>query len=99
MNEDAEGIRIMEALLPEVEATNDLALFSGCLGDLILGCLDENRLADARKYYDRYVQKINPMTKNTALLTKIAQLYAYEGSFSEAQRFLEAAWGKANITI
>ena len=96
MNEDAEGIRIMEALLPEVEATNDLALFSGCLGDLILGCLDENRLADARKYYDRYVQKINPMTKNTALLTKIAQLYAYEGSFSEAQRFMEAAWGKAN---
>ena len=96
MNEDAEGIRIMEALLPEAEATNDLALFSGCLGDLILGCLDENRLADARKYYDRYVQKINPMTKNTALLTKIAQLYAYEGSFSEAQRFMEAAWEKAN---
>ena len=96
MNEDAESIRLMEALLPEVEATNDMALFSGCLGDLILGCLDENRLADARKYYDRYVQKINPMTKNTALLTKIAQLYAYEGSFSEAQRFMEAAWEKAN---
>ena len=96
MNEDAEGIRIMEALLPEVEATNDLALFNGYFGDLILGCMDENRLADARKYYDRYVQKINPMTKNTALLTKIAQLYAYEGSFSEAQRFMEAAWGKAN---
>ena len=96
MNEDAEGIRIMEALLPEVEATNDLELFSGCLGDLILGCLDENRLADARKYYDRYVQKINPMTKNSALLSRIAQLYAYEGSFSEAQRFLEAAWDKAN---
>ena len=96
MNEDAEGIRIMEALLPEVEATNDLELFSGCLGDLILGCLDENRLADARKYYDRYVQKINPMTKNSALLSKVAQLYAYEGSFSEAQRFMEAAWGKAN---
>ena len=96
MNEDAESIRIMEALLPEVEATNDLELFSGCLSELILGCLDENRLADARKYYDRYVQKINPMTKNTALLTKIAQLYAYEGSFSEAQRFMEAAWEKAN---
>ena len=96
MNEDAEGIRIMEALLPEVEATNDLELFSGCLGDLILGCMDENRLADARKYYDRYVQKINPMTKNTALLSRIAQLYAYEGSFSEAQRFMEAAWEKAN---
>ena len=96
MNEDAEGIRIMEALLPEVEATNDMALFSGCLGNLILGCLDENRLADARKYYDRYVQKINPMTKNTTLLARIAQLYAYEGSFSEAQRFMEAAWGKAN---
>ena len=96
MNEDAESIRLMEALLPEVEATNDLELFSGCLGNLILGCLDENRLADARKYYDRYVQKINPMTKNTALLSRIAQLYAYEGSFSEAQRFMEAAWGKAN---
>ena len=96
MNEDAEGIRIMEALLPEVEATNDLELFSGCLSDLILGCMDENRLADARKYYDRYVQKINPMTKNTALLSRIAQLYAYEGSFSEAQRFMEAAWEKAN---
>jgi tetratricopeptide (TPR) repeat protein len=96
MNEDAEGIRIMEALLPEIEATNDMALFSGCLGELILGCLDENRLADARKYYDRYVQKINPMTKNTALLSRIAQLYAYEGSFSEAQRFMEAAWEKAN---
>ena len=96
MNEDAESIRIMEALLPEVEATNDMALFSGCLGDLILGCLDENRLADARKYYDRYVQKINPMTKNTTLLARIAQLYAYEGSFSEAQRFMEAAWEKAN---
>ena len=96
MNEDAEGIRIMEALLPEVEATNDLELFSGCLSELILGCMDENRLADARKYYDRYVQKINPMTKNSALLSKVAQLYAYEGSFSEAQRFMEAAWGKAN---
>ena len=96
MNEDAESIRLMEALLPEVEATNDLELFSGCLGNLILGCLDENRLADARKYYDRYVQKINPMTKNTALLSRIAQLYAYEGSFSEAQRFMEAAWEKAN---
>lgn len=97
MNEDAESIRLMEALLPEVEATNDLELFSGCLSELILGCMDENRLADARKYYDRYVQKINPMTKNTALLARIAQLYAYEGSFSEAQRFLEAAWDKANV--
>ena len=96
MNEDAESIRIMEALLPEVEATNDLELFSGCLSELILGCMDENRLADARKYYDRYVQKINPMTKTTALLARIAQLYAYEGSFSEAQRFMEAAWEKAN---
>ena len=96
MNEDAESIRLMEALLPEVEATNDLELFSGCLSELILGCMDENRLADARKYYDRYVQKINPMTKNTTLLARIAQLYAYEGSFSEAQRFMEAAWEKAN---
>lgn len=96
MNEDAESIRLMEALLPEVEATNDLELFSGCLSELILGCMDENRLADARKYYDRYVQKINPMTKNTALLSRIAQLYAYEGSFSEAKRFMEAAWEKAN---
>ena len=96
MNEDAESIRLMEALLPEVEATNDLELFSGCLSELILGCMDENRLADARKYYDRYVQKINPMTKTTALLSRIAQLYAYEGSFSEAQRFMEAAWDKAN---
>ena len=96
MNEDAESIRIMEALLPEVEATNDLELFSGCLSELILGCMDENRLADARKYYDRYVQKINPMTKNTTLLARTAQLYAYEGSFSEAQRFMEAAWEKAN---
>ena len=96
MNEGAESIRLMEALLPEVEATNDLELFSGCLSELILGCMNENRLADARKYYDRYVQKINPMTKTTALLARIAQLYAYEGSFSEAQRFMEAAWGKAN---
>ena len=96
MNEGAESIRLMEALLPEVEATNDLELFSSCLSELILGCMNENRLADARKYYDRYVQKINPMTKTTALLSRIAQLYAYEGSFSEAQRFMEAAWDKAN---
>ena len=95
MNEEDKAIRLMESMLPEIEATNNPNLIRAYLGDLLISCSYNLQWADARKYYNQFVQRFPPMSQNAAFLINAAQLYAQEGSFREAQTFMEQAWNKA----
>jgi len=95
MNEYGEAERLLRMALDSAKAGGDRTLLKSCLGDLVMLCVEQNSITQAKSFYEELKLVVDEDYGSPSFLGKLAQLYASEGDFAQAQKCLEQGWSRA----
>ena len=92
MNEYGEAERLLRMTLESAKEEEDKALIKSCLGDLMMLCIEEERMKEARTLYTELELLIDEDYGSSSFMAKLAQLYATEHNFILSNECLEKGW-------
>jgi len=95
MKEYDKGKRLLQLVLAAAKEDEDYGLMESCLGDLVMLCIEEERMSEAKAFYAELKLMVDEDYGSPSFLGKLAQLYALEGDFIQAKKCLEQGWSRA----
>ena len=95
MKEYDKGKRLLQLVLAAAKEDEDYGLIKSCLGDLVMLCIEEERMSEAKAFYAELKLMVDEDYGSPSFLGKLAQLYALEGDFIQAKKCLEQGWSRA----
>ena len=95
INKYDESERLLRMTLESAKDGEDRALLKSCLGDLVMSFVEQNRMSEARSFYEELKLLVNEDYGSPSFLGQLAQLYASEGDFAQAQKCLDQGWSRA----
>ena len=95
MNWYDESERLLLMTLSSAKEEEDNSLVKLCLGDLVMSFVEQNRMSEARSFYEELELLVDEDYGSPSFLGKLAQLYASEGDFAQAPKCLEQGWSRA----
>ena len=87
--------RILLKALDAAKKDGDAVLVESCLGDLVIMYIEEGSTSKAREYYDALNIGIHEDFGSPSFMGKLAQMYASEQSFVQANECLKKGWKHA----
>ena len=95
MNWYDESERLLLMTLSSAKEEEDNSLVELCLGDLVMSFVEQNRMSEAKAFYEELKLLVDEDYGSPSFLGQLAQLHASEGDFVQAQKCLEQGWSRA----
>jgi tetratricopeptide (TPR) repeat protein len=95
MDDYGEAERMLRMTFALAKEGEDKALIKSCLGDLVMLCVEEERMIEARNVYTELLFWVDEDYGSSSFMSKLAKMYASEGNFLQAQKCLEQGWNFA----
>ena len=95
INEYGEAERLLRMTLESARDGGDRALLKLCLGDLVMSFVEQNRMSEAKSFYEELQLLVDEDHGSSSFMAELAQLHASEGDFVQAQNCLDQGWSRA----
>ena len=95
INKFDESERMIRMALASAKEDGDQTLISYCMGALMMSFVEQNRMSEAKPFYEELKLLVDEDYGSPSFLGKLAQLHASEGDFVQAQKCLEQGWSRA----
>ena len=95
INKYDESERLLRMALDSAKNNGDQTLINFCMGALVMSFVEQNRMSEAKPFYEELKLLVDEDYGSSSFLGKLAQLYASEGDFAQAQKSLEQGWSRA----
>ena len=95
INKFDESERMLRMVLDYAKESEDTILVELCLGDLVMSFVEQNRMSEAKSFYEELKLLVDEDYASPSFLGKLALLYASEGDFIQAKKCLEQGWIRA----
>lgn len=95
MNNYKECERLHRMSLEAAKRENDYTLVKNCLGDLVLMCIEQERMPEARKLYEELRPLVDDGFMSAPFCGGLAKMYATEQNHTLAKECLEKGWKRA----
>ena len=95
INKYDESERLLRMTLDSAKDSGDNTLINSCMGSLLMSFVEQNRMSEARSFYEELKLLVDEDYGSSSFMGKLAQLYASEGDFVQAQKCLEQGWSRA----
>ena len=95
INKYDESERLLRMALDSAKNNGDQTLINFCMGALVMSFVEQNRMSEAKPFYEELKLLVDEDYGSSSFLGKLAQLYASEGDFAQAQKCLEQGWSRA----
>ena len=99
INKYDESERLLRMTLDSAKDNGDKTLISYCMGALVMSFVEQNRMSEAKPFYEELKLLVDEDYGSPSFLGKLAQLYASEGDFVQAQKCLEQGWSRATDKV
>ena len=95
INKYDESERLLRMTLDSAKENGDNTLIGFCMGSLVMSFIEQNRMLEAKSFYEELKLVVDEDYGSPSFLGKLAQLHASEGDFVQAQKCLEQGWSRA----
>ena len=95
INKYDESERLLRMALASAKEDGDQTLISYCMGALVMSFVEQNRMSEARSFYEELQLLVNEDYGSSSFMAELAQLFASEGDFVQAKKCLEQGWSRA----
>ena len=95
INKYDEAERLLRMALESAKEEEDKALIKSCLGDLVMLYIEEERMPEAKSFYEELRLLVDEDYGSSSFMAELAQLHASEGDFVQAQNCLDQGWSRA----
>ena len=95
INKYDESERLLRMTLDFAQESEDTILVELCLGDLVMSFVEQNRMSEAKAFYEELKLLVDEDYGSPSFLGQLAQLHASEGDFVQAKKCLEQGWSRA----
>ena len=95
MNNYEECERLLRMSLEAAKRENDYTLVKNCLGDLVMLCVDKERMDEAQKIYEELRPLVDDGFMSASFCGRLARMYATEQNLVLAEECLEKGWKRA----
>ena len=97
INKYDESERMLRMALASAKENGDQTLISYCMGALVMSFVEQNRMLEAKSFYEELKLLVDEDYGSSSFLAVLAQLHASEGDFTQAQKCLEQGWSLATV--
>ena len=99
INKYDESERLLRMALDSAKDNGDNTLIHFCIGSLVMSFVEQNRMSEAKSFYEELKLLVDEDYGSSSFMGKLAQLYASEGNFVQAQECLEQGWSRATDKV
>ena len=95
MNRYEESERFLRMALTSAKEAKDMALVELCLGNLVMLCIEEDRMVEAQTLYAELELLIDEGHGSSSFVAKLSKMYLSERDFICAKQCIETGWHRA----
>ena len=95
MNEYDESESLLRMVWKSGKEIEDSVLIRNSIGGLVMLCIEQNRMLEAKELYEQLVLVANVDFGSSSFMGKLAKMYVAERDFIRAKRCLETGWKRA----
>ena len=92
MNEYDKAELLFRMTLDFAKKEEDNALMKSCLGDLVMFCVEEERMMEAQTFYKELESVTDVDNVSASFLGSLVEMYTSTGDFVRAEQCLEKGW-------
>ena len=96
MNESEEGERLLRMVLSSAKEEKDSALIKLCVGDMVMLCIEEERMLEAQNLYKEFKFLADDGFASVAFWGKLVQMHVSMKDFVQARQCLGRGWERAS---
>ena len=96
MNNYKECERLLRMSLEAAKRENDYTLVKNCLGDLVMLCVDKERMDEAQKLYEELKEIAGVDYASATFMGSLTEMYVSVNDLIRAERCVEEGWERAN---
>ena len=87
--------RLLRMALEAGKKETDRDLLESCLGDLVMSCVEQNRMEEAKEFYAELEMLVDEDYASSSFMGSLARIYAAERNYIQANECLEKGWKRA----
>ena len=95
MNEYSESESLLLKVWKSGKEMKDSALIRNSIGNLVMLCVEQNRMLEAKKLYEQLVLVSSVDFGSSSFMGKLAKMYVSELDFVRAKQCFETGWRRA----
>ena len=99
LNHYKESERLLQMAIDAGKKENDITLIRLCLGDLIMLCIDQNRMKEARMLYHEFKNWAGDDYRTASFVCSLAQMYMAEQNYKQAEVYMKEGWSRAKTQM
>ena len=92
LNNYTESKRLLMKALDAGKEANDSTLIQDCLGNLVMLCVEQQKLSEASEYYSTLKSLTGSNYGTTPFMGSVAKIYAYKRDFQQALKCIDKGW-------
>ena len=92
MNQHDESELLLRMILNLTKEEGGNTLTNLCLGGLVMSCIEQNRISEAKVFYEKLTLLVGEDYGSSSFMGKLAQMYAKDLNFVLANECLEKGW-------
>ena len=92
MNQYDESELLLRMILNLTKEEGGNTLTNLCLGGLVMSCIEQNRISEAKVFYEELTLLVGEDYGSSSFMGKLAQMYAKDLNFVLANECLEKGW-------
>ena len=92
MNQYDESELLLRMILNLTKEEGGNTLTNLCLGGLVMSCIEQNRISEAKVFYEKLTLLVGEDYGSSSFMGKLAQMYAKDLNFVLANECLEKGW-------
>ena len=96
INKYDESERFLRMALEAGKNEKDNDLIESCLGSLVMSCVEQNQMAEAKELYEELDLIVDEAYGSPSFMGNLAEMYASEGQFVQAEACVEKGWERVD---
>ena len=96
INKYDESERFLRMALEAGKNEKDNDLIESCLGSLVMSCVEQNQMAEAKELYEELDLIVDEAYGSPSFMGSLAEMYASEGQFVQAEACVEKGWERVD---
>ena len=92
MDQNDESERLLRMTLASAKGEKDTALVGLCMGDLVMLCIEEERVMEAQVLYAEFELVVDEDLTSSSFLSKLSKMYLFEKDYIRAKQCVESGW-------
>ena len=92
MNQHGESELLLRMIVNLTKEEEGNTLTNLCLGGLVMSCIEQNRISEAKVFYEELTLLVGEGYGSSSFMGKLAQMYAKDQNFVLANECLEKGW-------